>query len=245
MVQFCLLPLREFNSFCMMQKQKTPYIYALKFDWLTDLYDPIVRLTTREKRFKQQLIEQINVQAGHRVLDIGCGTATLAIALKRTCQAAEVFGLDGDHKILVLARKKAARAHAEVILKQGLSYNLPFADHTFDRVVSSLFFHHLTHESKQHTLLEIARVLKPGGELHVGDFGKPQHVAVRPGAFLLRLFDGFAVTEDNLKGRLPALFRQAGFEQVEQTGSLNTPFGTLVLYKAVKCNPGKSSATSS
>jgi precorrin-6B methylase 2 len=84
----------------------TSYIPALRFDALTRFFDPVVRVTTRESRVKQMLIEQVALRPGHRLLDVGCGTATLGIAVCRACPDAEVHGIDGDRKILAIARAR-------------------------------------------------------------------------------------------------------------------------------------------
>ena len=60
------------------------YIPALSYDRLTFLYDPVVRLPTREAAFKAALLAQAMIQPGQRVLDLACGTATLTITIKQT-----------------------------------------------------------------------------------------------------------------------------------------------------------------
>ena len=87
-------------------KEPQPYIPALGFDWLTRFYDPVLRATLREDKFKRLLIEQARIEPGHDVLDLGCGTATLTIMVKQSCPAARVVGLDGDSKVLAIARQK-------------------------------------------------------------------------------------------------------------------------------------------
>lgn len=124
------------------------YIPALRFDWLTPLYDTVVRRTTREKLFKNVLVEQTRVAANHRVLDLACGTGTLTILLKRKAPQAEIVGIDGDPKISGLAREKARDGNFEIRFDEGMSFDLPYPDECFDRAVSSLFFHHLTRENK-------------------------------------------------------------------------------------------------
>lgn len=59
------------------------YVPALRFDRLTRVYDPLVRLTTRERTFKDRLLDQAEIGATDRVLDLGCGTGTLAIQAKQ------------------------------------------------------------------------------------------------------------------------------------------------------------------
>ncbi len=71
-----------------MANKDDKFIPALSFDFLTPLYDPVVALTTREKAFKTELVRQIDLQPGQRALDLGCGTATLTIALKDKCPLA-------------------------------------------------------------------------------------------------------------------------------------------------------------
>ena len=156
--------------------EQQPYVPALGFDWLTRFYDPVLRATVREETFKRRLIEQARIQAAHDVLDLGCGTATLTIMVKQTCPAARVVGLDGDPKVLAIAREKVARAGVEVELREGMAFAPPFPPASFDRVVSSLVLHHLTSVNKRATLARVRELLRPGGELHVADWGRPQNV---------------------------------------------------------------------
>lgn len=147
-----------------MSRHDEHYIPPLRYHWLTRLYDPIVRLTTRENTFRRALLQQVAPRPHDRVLDLGCGTATLTIALARKYPLAAVTGLDADLRALVIAQDKARRAGALLNFEQGFSSRLPFSDAYFDRVVSSLFFHHLAPKEKSATLVEVRRVLRPGGD---------------------------------------------------------------------------------
>ena len=150
-------------------RNSSGYIPALRNERLTRFYDPLMRWTLRETTFKRHLLRNARIQSGQRVLDLGCGTATLALMIKRACPQAEVIGFDAEARALGIARAKAARAHLEVTLDQGLAGQLPYVDDSFDRVLSSLFFHHLRTEDKRRALGEVFRVLRPGGELHVAE----------------------------------------------------------------------------
>jgi ubiquinone/menaquinone biosynthesis C-methylase UbiE len=210
---------------------KEGYIPALGFDWLTPLYDPALKWLFRESRFKRRLIEQAQIQLGHRVLDLGCGTGTLTILVKQRHPETEVVGLDVDAQALEIARKKAAKADVDITWHQGAGHRLPYPGNSFDRVLSSLVFHHLTAEDKRRTSEEVFRVLRPGGELHVVDFGKPHNVP----AFLLSLIvRWFEEVADNIQGLLPGMFRRAGFDPVEETARYASIAGTLSLYRACK-----------
>jgi ubiquinone/menaquinone biosynthesis C-methylase UbiE len=205
---------------------------ALRFSALTRVYDPAIRWTTREATFKWRLLEHAALQPGQRVLDLGCGTGTLAIMAKQARPEAVLVGLDGDPEILERAGAKARRAGVELQLDHGFSTELPYEDESFDLVLSTLFFHHLTGADKRRTTGEIVRVLRPGGELHVADFGRPADPLMRALFGWVRLFDGFEQTRDNAAGALPAIFEQGGLEGAEETERLRTAFGTLALYRA-------------
>ena len=207
------------------------YIPALGHDRLTPLYDPLQRWVMREAKFKRHLVDQAQIGTGHRVLDLGCGTATLTVLVKQIHPDSDVVGIDGDTKVLEIGRAKTAKAGVDITLDQGMAFQLPYPDHSFDRVLSSLVLHHLTTENKQRTFREVARVLRPGGEFHVVDFGKPHNAYAHLVSLVMRRFEE---ASDNVKGLLPEMFRQAGFDQVEETARYATIFGTLSLYRARK-----------
>ena len=212
------------------RREPERFVPALGFDRLTALYDPVVRLTTREARFKRRLLDQACLRSGHRVLDLACGTGTLAVAAKSRVPGAEVHGLDGDPAILRRARAKADAAGVEVEFRQGRSEDLPYADGSFDVVLSTLFFHHLNRQAKERSAREIARVLAPGGSLHVADWGPPSDPLMRILFTGIRILDGFEPTRDNASGALPAVFRSAGLGSGGESARLRTMFGSLAFY---------------
>ena len=218
----------------MQRHTETEYVPALGYHWLTPYYDAVVGTTTRERSFKQALIKQARFEPGHRVLDLASGTGTLAIWIKQHQPQANVTGVDGDPAILSLATHKAQKANVSVQFDRALSYSLPYSAEHFDRVVSSLFFHHLSWENKARTARELLRVLKPGAELHVADWGPADNMMMRGLFLFVQLLDGFKNTHDNVSGNLTTLFEQAGFVEVAQRQTFSTIYGTLALYRAVK-----------
>ena len=210
------------------------FIPALRYDFLTGFFDPLVRVTTREYTFKRALIAQANLQNDQTILDIACGTGTLAVGIKKRFPEIKVYAIDADAEILQIARQKAALNSAEIIFEQTFSDNLSYADNSFDRVLSTLFFHHLTLESKLKTFREILRVLKPGGEFHLADFALPRNKTQFVLSKYVQIFDGYASTHDNLRGRLKLLMEESGFAEVERTGYYKTILGTIRLFKAKK-----------
>lgn len=183
------------------------YLPAAGHDWALPLYDPLIKLLGGDSVLKT-LLAQARILPGHRVLDIGCGTGTLAVRIKRSFPGVDVTGLDPDPHALDRARRKARRAGVTVRLDRGFSEALPYASATFDRVFSSFMFHHLPAQTKLRTLVETRRVLIPGGSFHMVDFGGSKaHASGR----LARLFHSDAELEDNSEDRVLALLNQAGF----------------------------------
>lgn len=211
-----------------------PYVPALGHERLTGLYDPVVRLTTREHAFKERLLTQAAIQPGMSVLDLGAGTGTLAILVKRRVPAARVSGLDGDPRMLARARAKAAEAGLELEFDQGMSSELPYPPAQFDRVLSTLFFHHLAPADKRRTVREISRVLRPGGELHVADWGRPSDPLMAVLSRSIKLLDGVETTRENFAGALPSIFVEAGLERVRERDRMRTVYGTLAFYSAAR-----------
>jgi SAM-dependent methyltransferase len=141
--------------------------------------------------------------------------------------------MDIDERILAIARRKVDKAAVDVELSQGSATDPPFAPASFDRVLTTLMLHHLTTPQKRDALAAARRLLRPGGELHVADFGKPHNAWMRAASLGFRLFDGGESTEANLRGELPALISAAGFAEVVEGERWMTPFGTLAFIRGV------------
>ena len=205
---------------------------ALGRHWLTGLYDPVVRLTTRERRFKSQLLEQLSPRNGERILDLASGTGTFALAVADRTPGVAIVGVDADAAVLRIAEGKQTGIRAPVPFVQGLSYSLPFATGRFDQVASSLFLHHLTTPEKERTLREVVRVLRPGGRFHVADWTRGQDPVMRALSVSIRLLDGRETTQANFAGELPELLARAGLTNVRQRFHYRTVYGSLALFSA-------------
>jgi ubiquinone/menaquinone biosynthesis C-methylase UbiE len=201
------------------------YIPAAGHDFFLPLYDPVLRYLMRERALRTRFLDLAAIQPGQRVLDLGCGTATLLLLLKERCPSADVVGVDGDPKVLALARAKAEKQGVAIRFDEALATRLPYGDASFDRVLSSLVLHHLTRDEKLQALREVRRVLAPGASFHLADFGPPRNWLARG---VLRALNHGEQMADNLAGRLPELLREAGFTRVEERGYHTTVFGTLV-----------------
>jgi len=218
--------------------QSKTYLPALRFHRLTSGYDWVLGRTMPEQRVKSALILQSRLQAGHRILDFGCGTATLTLMVEAAEPTAKtVVGVDVDAGALRIGLAKAGAVQSKIQLLPVSPGPLPFQDCSFDRVLSCLVFHHLRRADKLAALRECWRVLRPGGEIHVADWGRPANTALRAGFFLTQLLDGFETTTDHARGLLPDFVDQAGFVSVTETAHFATAFGSLRLMQGVRPVP--------
>lgn len=135
-------------------------------------YDIAVRLMSlgREGAFREKLVRLARLQPGEAVLDIGCGTGTLAIAAKRAVGAGTVQGIDASPEMLARARDKARKADADIVFTEAPAQDLPFPDAQFDVVLTTVMLHHLSRSARERCLAEARRVLKPGGRVLAVDF---------------------------------------------------------------------------
>ncbi len=214
------------------------FIPALRFHRLTPLFDFVAAVAVRDRAIKRRVLADAAIARGEDVLDIGCGTGTLAIAAASAAPGARLTGLDADPSILARARKKTAEAGLEIGFDEGISTTLPYADASFDLVLSTLFFHHLPDDAKRETAAELVRVLRPGGRLVVGDLGRPHGPLMRFATLVtVQLLDGVATTALNVRGELANLFDGAGLPAVTVRDRLRTPAGTYEIMTAV-ARPG-------
>lgn len=141
-------------------------------------YDWLARVLTfgREGRFREHMLRLAKLRPGEAVLDVACGTGTLAIAAKRLVGSdGSVAGVDASTEMIVRARAKAKRSGLDLTLVNGTAQELPFKDGQFDIVIGTLMLHHLSKPVRSAFVHEAARVLKPTGRLLLIDFGRPVH----------------------------------------------------------------------
>lgn len=192
-----------------------------------DLFGSVI-LFGRDKALRQKLIELAAPAPGEKVLDVGCGTGTLALALESRVGTGAVHGIDASPEMIDVAKEKAMKAGSDVDFRVGLIEAIPFPDATFDLVTSSLMLHHLPDDLKRTGLGEIRRVLKPGGRFLAMDFAAHSHSRLGPGrplGHLLAIF-GHARGEPMVDKLLPIL-KDAGFAEVEAVPTRHTNFAFI------------------
>ena len=171
-------------------------------EWFFDTF--LFRGKLRELR--QRTADLANIRPGEKVLDVGCGTGTLAMEVEpRVGATGRVFGIDPGEQQIARARSKAVRQNLPIEFQVGVIEHLDFPDQTFDVVLSTIMMHHLSDSLKRQGLAEIARVLKPGGRLVIADFNRPEERTAQP----VRFGAGGSRIQD-----LVELVKGAGFSQV-------------------------------
>lgn len=139
-------------------------------------YDLMAGLLLRGRggAFRERLVELARLAPGERVLDVGCGTGSLALAARRRVRdAGAVHGIDASPEMIAVARRKARAAALDVRFEEAAVQALPFPAAWFDAVLSTLMLHHLPRPARGEALGEVRRVLTPGGRLLVVDFAAP------------------------------------------------------------------------
>lgn len=199
-----------------------------------DRYDAVLALMTREKRWRGELVKRVAPAPGETIVDVGCGTGTLAIALKAAAPASIILGVDPDPAVLDIARRKAEEADADIRWFEAMGDAL---DHIgplqqCDKIVSSLVLHQCPMDVKEAIVRQMWRLLKPGGGLYIADYGEQRSLLMRTLFRQVQMIDGFELTEPNARGCVPEILGNAGFRDVEEVRVIQTPTGSISLYQA-------------
>ncbi|ALJ15569.1 ubiquinone/menaquinone biosynthesis C-methylase UbiE [Sphingopyxis italica] len=210
------------------------FIPALGKSGSLDRYDAAIALMTREKRWRSDLLKLVAPQPGERIVDIGCGTGTFAIALKGAAPESEILAVDPDPAILEIARAKADVAGANIQWFEAMGDELDAIDalQQCDKIVSSLVLHQCPMDVKEAIAAQMFSLLKPGGTLFIADYGEQRSLLMRMLFRQIQLLDGFEFTEPNAKGCVPEILAAAGFEAVEEVKVIPTPTGSISIYRA-------------
>ena len=210
------------------------FVPALGKSGSLDRYDAAIALMTREKRWRSDLLRFAEPRPGERIVDIGCGTGTFAIALKQAAPQSIVLAVDPDPAVLEIARAKAEVADAEIRWFEAMGDELDGIDalRQCDKIVSSLVLHQCPMAVKEAIAAQMFRLLRPGGTLFIADYGEQRSLLMRMLFRQIQLLDGFEYTEPNAKGCVPEILTAAGFEAVDEIKVIPTPTGSISIYRA-------------
>jgi ubiquinone/menaquinone biosynthesis C-methylase UbiE len=198
-------------------------------------YDALSFLLTGTRRWRPALLAQLAPTAGDVIADIGCGTGTQLRLVAHACPSATLIGIDPDAAIRKRARAKLAGLTPPVELLAGYARDTAelLGRRGVTKVLSSLVFHQAPLEEKRAGLAAIRETLRPGGSLHVADYGLQRTPKMRKRFRVVQKGDGFENTEPNAQGILPELMADVGFDHVEEPHVFETVSGSMSIYRAL------------
>jgi ubiquinone/menaquinone biosynthesis C-methylase UbiE len=202
-------------------------IIADRIESATRYYDRWMNLITwgQDKWVREAVLGCI--EAGDRILDVGCGTGTLAV--KAAQKGARVTGLDLSPAMLHLAEEKALSAGVEVNFKRGHAQNPLLDDEPFDVITATFALSEMSSDEAEMVVADMAARLKVGGRMIVADEARPTNFLLRLSSGLQRAVVAFltfiAIEErptrlHDLRGVLEAVGMTVTEEQRFQGGAL-------------------------
>lgn len=195
----------------------------------TRFYDPVIALT-RERLWRALAAMYVAPRPGEVIVDVGCGTGSLALLLNKVEPMARIVGVDPDPEVLAVARRKTAAVRWHVGMGDTVAAALGAG--STDTVVSSLVLHQCPVAVKRAVLASMFAVLRPGGRLVIADYGRQRTTLMRLAFRIVQLADGKADTQPNADGALPGLIADAGFRDVREAEVVSTVSGSISVYVA-------------
>ncbi|GAA3588225.1 hypothetical protein GCM10022419_083150 [Nonomuraea rosea] len=199
----------------------------------TRFYDSVIALT-RERLWRGLVAMHVAPRPDEVIVDVGCGTGSLALLLNRVEPRARIIGVDPDPDVLARARRKAGAAGPSPVWRAGMGDALTEVVDagSASTVVSSLVLHQCPVATKRAILASMLAVLRPGGKLVIADFGLQRTMLMRLAFRVVQLADGKEDTQPNADGVLPGLMSEAGFRDVREAEVVSTVNGSISIYVA-------------
>lgn len=201
--------------------------------WLLPFYDLFTRVAGVGP-LHEEAAAAADVRDGESVIDVGCGTGNLSLAVLRSTPGAVVTGADPDAAALRIAARKARRRRVRLDLAQAYADRLPGADGSIDHVISSLALHHVDDAGREGFAREAWRVLRPGGKVTILDFGGPGHGGHDHAHGVRRRTMTNTYVSRNLENGLVTLLREAGFSDAAEVRHLSHRFGEVTVVSATR-----------
>lgn len=155
-----------------MTAMRENYVPAAGKHWLLPFYDPLIALLTREKKWRGMILDSLALQPRDVLVDVGCGTGTLAVMAKALQPGATVIGIDPDPNALARAAYKAESKRASVDFRRGFGDETAtiVGRGTATKAVSSMALHHMPRDMHLRTVAAMRDALSPGGAIRIADF---------------------------------------------------------------------------
>ncbi len=215
------------------------YAFMKILESAPERYDAGIDILTlgRLRQLKQDIVNEF-IAKGDKVLELGCGTGSLAILC--AAKGAEVTGIDLSPKMLAIARRKLKKAglteKIKLLRMSAMDMDTTFDDNSFNVITSTLVFSEMSREEMRYVLNQCHRVLKANGSLIIADEIMPQNPLAKFLVFLFRLPFSviayiFTQTTTRAVAKLDEDLRQAGFSIIKTKSYL---LGTMRLFQARK-----------
>ena len=209
---------------------------ALGRDDLTRDYDRVIAVMTRERKWRPRLLSSMSLHAGQVIVDLGSGTGSLAVMVKRAHPQVTVIAVDPDPVARSIAEAKAKVAGVQIEFQTALGgtlhEGLPYE--RVDAVVTSLVLHQCSQDAKIALLANAYAVLRPNGTLFVADYGLQRTILMQILFNQVRSLDGYENTKANKDGLIPVLISETGFVEVAERWTVATPSGEIALWTGTK-----------
>ena len=203
--------------------------------FLTPLYDFAIRWLTRERYWHQAFIADIAPKRGEKIIDVGSGTGSLVVAIHAISPETTYIGIDPDEEAVRRARAKAARINTLAKFEVGyFSAGDPLFAEPPDKIVCSLVLHQVPVAEKYRIAREIFNSLKPGGSVHIADYGLQSGLQRKLFRMTVQALDGVENTQPNADGILPSVLSEAGFTDVVEAETISTLTGSISIFRASK-----------
>ena len=211
---------------------KNSIIQPLGPSWMTGAYDPLIARWPAGNRMRAVVTDVLAPAPGQRLLELGCGSGRLAIALKRRTPGLEITAVDGNRDILTIAESRAKAAGVDIDFVLGDFTDCPL-EGAYDRVYSTLVMHHLNLEAKEEVLDRIGRVLVDGGDFVVADFSHHHGTRQAILAKLSTLSDPLRGKQPHRDGTFEAMLNET-FSTVLSVDRIASIFGTIEVWKCTR-----------
>lgn len=217
-----------------MKSGKPAFTPALGTHEHTADYDLVIAVMTRERRWRALMLEAMLPAPNQTIVDLGSGTGSFAILMKDTEPTARVIAVDPDPEIRKIAEDKAGERQIEFITAMGDEMIPSVPNGSADAVTCSLVLHQCPLNAKMGILVNAYRLLKPGGQLLISDYGEQRTLLMHLLFKQVREIDGYENTKPNKDGMIPTFMADTGFERVEELKITQTPTGSISLYSGWK-----------